>query len=204
MMSSSDAASSSEGKVKSAVMRLSYTQIIGVIKEYRKVPDKQELQAADYPSGSISAAATQESHVPFTKDKALTRARYQELLKKKHVKCWEEAYQECVRREKLAAKKTVTLKMPYSTNFGQEVFITGSIGVLGEWNPSRALKMDWTQGNIWTATFDIPADVNSFEFKCVVRQEGCSPIWEPGMNHFLQLTSAKIIVDAFWGEGGKS
>lgn len=36
-----------------------------------------------------------------------------------------------------------------TTNYGEAVYLVGSIPALGEWNPKKAVKLKWTEGNNW-------------------------------------------------------
>ena len=58
----------------------------------------------------------------------------------------------------------VTFKMPHSVPFGQELLIVGDAEVLGSWSLSKAQKLVWNEGDMWTVTVDLPAD-QSFQYK---------------------------------------
>ncbi|MCG3148161.1 MAG: hypothetical protein PCFJNLEI_01603 [Verrucomicrobiae bacterium] len=79
-----------------------------------------------------------------------------------------------------------------STTFGQSVFILGSIPQLGNWNPTRAIKM--VPSNCsgatcdWAVTIGLPEGTN-FEYKFVKRDDcatcysnAANIIYEPGAN----------------------
>lgn len=46
---------------------------------------------------------------------------------------------------------SLTLRINYKTEYGQEIAVIGSIPQLGNWDTSRALKMKWTEGHNWVA-----------------------------------------------------
>lgn len=56
-----------------------------------------------------------------------------------------------------AGKKVkLSFKLPYRTNFGQDVAIVGSTEELGSWDPRRGLGMQWSEGDIWVCDFEVP------------------------------------------------
>lgn len=59
----------------------------------------------------------------------------------------------------------------YRTNWGESVYITGSIPALGGGNPEGALKLELHDDSKWTAAIDIPADTEAFEYRYFVRHE---------------------------------
>jgi len=82
----------------------------------------------------------------------------------------------------------------------------GSAPQLGEWRPIDGAAMEWTDGNVWSVTLDLPSG-RDFEFKiAVVSENGLSSIWEGGPNRIITIPSAgKIcegagfLVDCQWG-----
>jgi hypothetical protein len=50
---------------------------------------------------------------------------------------------------------TVTFSVPYPTTFGEEIAIVGNKEALGEWDPSKAVAMRWTDGHIWVTTIEL-------------------------------------------------
>ncbi|WP_428964181.1 carbohydrate-binding module family 20 domain-containing protein [Micromonospora fluostatini] len=77
-----------------------------------------------------------------------------------------------------ATRFTVTA----TTNWGQEVYVVGSIPQLGNWNPGSGVKLSTGTSTYpsWTGTVDLPAGA-SFEWKLVKIGNG-QTVWESGAN----------------------
>lgn len=73
----------------------------------------------------------------------------------------------------------------YNTNFGEKIIVVGSTPELGNWEVSKGLALEWTEGNIWKNT--IPVTDNSAEFKFVCVSEICSK-WEEGANRKISVS----------------
>lgn len=87
-----------------------------------------------------------------------------------------------------AAPETVkvTFQIPHSVPFGQEVVIAGDAQVLGSWSLSKAKKLAWNEGDLWTVTVDLPAD-SSIQYKYAITRHGNEDVeWMPGTNFSIQ------------------
>jgi len=68
----------------------------------------------------------------------------------------------------------------YETEYGQSLYIMGSIPELGSWKDYK-VKLKWTEGHIWTCALSLPQQ--PFEYKYVVYNQGANTaIWENGRN----------------------
>jgi hypothetical protein len=76
----------------------------------------------------------------------------------------------------------------YETKFGEKIFAIGSTDFCGEWDLAAALKLKWTEGNIWRATVEVKGDLQPFEYKYVCVSSD-SNRWEPGANRVLDLST---------------
>jgi len=82
---------------------------------------------------------------------------------------------------------TVSVLIPVSfaiqatTNFGEKVYLLGSIPQLGWWAPAMGIALSPATLPVWTGTVNIPANTN-FEFKFVKREPDGSIIWESDPN----------------------
>lgn len=45
----------------------------------------------------------------------------------------------------------VSFKIPYRCNFGQNLAMIGAGETLGDWDASKCVKMQWSDGDLWTA-----------------------------------------------------
>ncbi len=60
-----------------------------------------------------------------------------------------------------------------STCFGEEVFVTGSIKELGEWNPTKAVKLQTNKNNypMWSTAISIPSCDHTVEYKFLILKD---------------------------------
>lgn len=80
----------------------------------------------------------------------------------------------------LCALLQVEVRIQTATRPGQDVVLAGSHPALGSWSLDGAARLSWTDGHIWCASLDVPADCK-FEYKvrtCAVRSK-CEVL--PGM-----------------------
>lgn len=61
--------------------------------------------------------------------------------------------------------------------FGDHVRVVGSHAQLGAWNTQKGKELGWTDGNVWTATVELPAGEEvQYKFVHVTRDNRCNPI----------------------------
>lgn len=51
----------------------------------------------------------------------------------------------------------VEFTLGHHCQFGERFALVGDCEALGEWDPSRALKLEWRDGDVWTAVVPLPA-----------------------------------------------
>ena len=80
--------------------------------------------------------------------------------------------------------KKIIFTINYTTTFGEEMGILGSLPMLGNWDESKAFKMIWSKGHVWKG--EIPVNIyvaKGFEFKFVIIQDKKVKTWENGENN---------------------
>ena len=80
--------------------------------------------------------------------------------------------------------KKIIFIINYTTTFGEEMGILGSLPMLGNWDESKAFKMIWSKGHVWKG--EIPVNIyvaKGFEFKFVIIQDKKVKTWENGENN---------------------
>jgi alpha-glucosidase len=83
-----------------------------------------------------------------------------------------------------------------TTTFGTSVYVVGSVGPLGTWDPAKAVKLEPTAYPRWTGSIgNLPA-ATQIAWKCIKRPEAAaSPVtWEPGADN--------VFTSAGTGSGG--
>lgn len=87
----------------------------------------------------------------------------------------------------------IIFEMKYQTQLGQELGVIGSFDELGNWNQDKALKMNWTEGNIWTK--EVPFKGGDFEFKYIFIVNNKVQKWEDGNNRKFEHNSIKNLIE---------
>ena len=74
--------------------------------------------------------------------------------------------------------------------FGQALYVCGSIPTLGEWNPRNAVKLEWSKGDNWKKNLLLPVP-SDIEYKFIVTsydQENMREVyWDEGPNRKMSL-----------------
>ena len=52
----------------------------------------------------------------------------------------------------------VCFMLPYRCKFGQRLCVIGASDNLGAWDVSKAIPMEWTDGDVWMVNMQIPAE----------------------------------------------
>ncbi|KAI7844249.1 hypothetical protein COHA_002047 [Chlorella ohadii] len=93
------------------------------------------------------------------------------------------------------AAASVTFKASHRVAFGQVLKVVGSGPQLGDWDCDKAPAMQWSEGDQWLLSLDLPA--GSHEFKLVTvappAREGARPYadWEAGANRTLKVPAVE-------------
>lgn len=84
------------------------------------------------------------------------------------------------------ASAQLTFKVSATTSWGQDLYVVGSPPQLGQWDASKALKLDASAYPQWSVTLEHPTDEPlSYKF---IKKSGASITWEAGPNHTSTLT----------------
>ena len=86
----------------------------------------------------------------------------------------------------------VQLAIHAQLGYGNDLVVVGSPAAFGEWAPDRALRLSWSDGDVWTGEATIPADPDAppVEYKLVVGTAGGGFDWEGGDNRVVTLGEA--------------
>jgi hypothetical protein len=79
----------------------------------------------------------------------------------------------------------VEVGVQLQTKPGQHVVLVGSHPSMGSWSLDGALPMTWTDGHVWKASIELPADSMDLEYKvrlkavqaAVATQQGSAQTW---------------------------
>lgn len=87
-----------------------------------------------------------------------------------------------------ASGVAVTFNVAADTNLGQNIYVTGNVAALGNWNTANAKPLSWisgsgTRGN-WRAVIGLPAST-AVQYKYIKKDGAGNVIWEGGANRSL-------------------
>ncbi|CAD8145475.1 unnamed protein product [Paramecium octaurelia] len=84
----------------------------------------------------------------------------------------------------------IQLQIHYKVEFEQALYISGKSKYLGQWNPEQAIRMTWTQNDIWVAE----VAYHSMEYKYFISQyEKVENVyWESGPNRITNKHSIDV------------
>lgn len=103
---------------------------------------------------------------------------------------------------------TIGFNVKHRVDFGKAVYVAGSIPVLGNWCPRKAVRLTWSEGHKWFANVKVRGEKNqlNFKYKYFVSDFEMVPesviVWEPGMNrNFVDNFDYKFAVhlEDMWG-----
>mmetsp|Transcript_12506 Transcript_12506/g.13711 ORF Transcript_12506/g.13711 Transcript_12506/m.13711 type:complete len:370 (-) Transcript_12506:187-1296(-) len=92
----------------------------------------------------------------------------------------------------------VEFKVPYQTDFGQNVYVIGNIPELGNWKVAGAVKLKWHDGHIWKTI--VPISSRKFEYKYMVTDHQDFTRWEIGDNRPAEVLGERneLFLDDHW------
>jgi hypothetical protein len=91
----------------------------------------------------------------------------------------------------------------YATKPGQDLFVVGNVGDLGDWNEGRAMPLSYSSGDQWEGTVNLnnAQPLAAIEYKYILKEQGRTR-WEEGANHYGAIGNnpAPVFNDA-WHQG---
>ncbi|MDE5850904.1 MAG: 4-alpha-glucanotransferase [Muribaculaceae bacterium] len=94
----------------------------------------------------------------------------------------------------------IKIHIGYHTQWGEALYISGDIPKLGSGDPHKAPMLEMTAPDIWTISLDVPASVNSFTYRFIVKAEGKEWREEWGAPHRFEAAPGvtRYDIHAFW------
>jgi hypothetical protein len=84
--------------------------------------------------------------------------------------------------------------------FGQNLAVVGDAEALGGWEVGRAPQLRWGEGDVWSASVELPAGA-TLNYKFIVQQgPGQPPLWEDCNNRTLAVDPAAAQLSCVWGQ----
>ncbi|HBH48440.1 MAG TPA: hypothetical protein DDX98_07360 [Bacteroidales bacterium] len=75
----------------------------------------------------------------------------------------------------------------YHTHPGQQIYICGSTGTLGNWDPDKAVKLDYSFDGNWSTQLNISGELGILAYKYFLRDDYGNTIWEEGPDREINL-----------------
>lgn len=85
----------------------------------------------------------------------------------------------------------------YHTEWGEALYIVGSVPALGDSNPEKALEMTLAGPDLWVAEVDLPARTQDFDYSFIVKAPGKAWIFEWGLPHHLRIGKGTGLYNIF-------
>ena len=88
---------------------------------------------------------------------------------------------------------TINFYVRYHTSYGESLFISGNMGVLGNDLPGQALEMNYLNNEFWTATIEIdhPKDKEELAYRYILRDKEGNQIIESDNDRVVLFSSHK-------------
>jgi len=103
-------------------------------------------------------------------------------------------------------------QMKYETNYGQNLYVCGSVAELGNWVPKKAKRMQYVSNGIWNLIIElnVPKGQQLTYKYCILDDRylnGGIPFWEPSLDHQITVPEDEIKeIECFdlWGVSWKT
>lgn len=94
--------------------------------------------------------------------------------------------------------KTVHVKFQLQKEclFGEQFFLVGDDPMLGLWDPTSAIPLDWSDEHIWTVELDVPVG-KTIQFKFILRERTGQIVWQPNPDRIFQTWETKNTITVF-------
>ena len=95
--------------------------------------------------------------------------------------------------------KTINFEVKKKKKMDETLGIIGSLNELGLWKQSKALKMVWNKGNIWTTSLNLNSYNNAinFEYKFIILANGKIKYWEDGNNRKFTFSEVSRLIEPY-------
>ncbi len=98
-------------------------------------------------------------------------------------------------------------KINYHTQWGHNLYISGSLPELGNWEENKARPMNYLVDGWWELDLELENDPGKFAYKYLIRSEkGHAPLWEWGQNRELEYPAGsfpELEIQDYWRPAAK-
>lgn len=101
---------------------------------------------------------------------------------------------------------TINFYLRYHTEYGQELFISGNNQYLGDYDPSKAVKLSWFNDDFWHLSLELPKDFDDIIlYKYLLRDKKGVEIFDGEESRFVDFSLLKnksVTVIDTWNSAG--
>jgi 4-alpha-glucanotransferase len=101
---------------------------------------------------------------------------------------------------------TINFYLKYHTTFGQQLFISGNNKYLGDYDASKALKLQWFNEDFWFVSLELPKDFDDIIlYKYILKDINGLDVYDGEENRFIDVSlfrSRPITVFDTWNSTG--
>ena len=90
----------------------------------------------------------------------------------------------------------------YVTQYGENIYVVGSVPELGSWSPTSAVKLNWVDSDTWSGPVVFSTSKGTtVEYKYIVRNGSGTTTWESGSNRTCAVpASGSATANDFWSQ----
>ncbi len=95
----------------------------------------------------------------------------------------------------------IQFNIHYNTSPGQNICLTGSSNLLGDWDASKAIYLNYSPEGNWSVVLNIPDEIGLLEYKYMLADESGKNIREWGNTRIInlsELSSSMLIAEESW------
>ncbi|KAF9675462.1 hypothetical protein SADUNF_Sadunf09G0034800 [Salix dunnii] len=104
-----------------------------------------------------------------------------------------------------APGKTVHVKfqLQRECTFGEQFFLVGEDPMIGLWDPSNAIPLDWSEGHTWSVELDVRIDL-TMQYKFILKRSTGEIVWQPGPDRLLKTweSNSSVVIAEDWENAG--
>lgn len=102
-------------------------------------------------------------------------------------------------------KKTVHVKfqLQKECTFGEQFFLVGEDPMIGLWDPSNAIPLDWSEGHTWSVELDVRIDL-TMQYKFILKRSTGEIVWQPGPDRIFKTweSNSSVVIAEDWENAG--
>ncbi|KAL0344469.1 UNVERIFIED_CONTAM: hypothetical protein Sradi_4278200 [Sesamum radiatum] len=90
----------------------------------------------------------------------------------------------------------IRFKLQKQCAFGQQFLVVGDDPVLGLWDTSDAVPLNWSDGHVWIADIEVPSG-KALTYKFILKGDTSTISWQPGPDRILETWDTDKTITVF-------